>query len=133
MEPEEYVRHDATDRADLVSRGEVTATELASGRHDEVDPTLNAVVADRGDVADKGAANPSLAGPFAGVPFLIKALGQEYAGFPANLTGRLGADSDLLQLAARLEEAQPWAEPHPGPASPGADIEVTCKTSPVTP
>ena len=30
--------------------------------------------------------------------------------------GRLGADGDLLQLAAQLEEAHPWSHRHPAPA-----------------
>ncbi|WP_107773994.1 amidase [Nocardioides sediminis] len=87
MTPEEYLSHDATALADLVARGEVTATELlalARARRDAVDPALNAVVADLGRVADERAADPSLSGPFAGVPFLIKDLGQEYAGFPTS-------------------------------------------------
>ncbi len=87
MEPEEYMRHDATDLAGLVARGEVTATELlalARRRRDEVNPTLNAVVADLGGVADAQAVDPLLSGPFAGVPFLVKDLGQEYAGFPTS-------------------------------------------------
>jgi Asp-tRNA(Asn)/Glu-tRNA(Gln) amidotransferase A subunit family amidase len=87
MEPEEYLRHDATDLAGLVAKGDVTATELlalARRRRDEVNPTLNAVVADLGGVADARAVDPSLSGPFAGVPFLVKDLGQEYAGFPTS-------------------------------------------------
>lgn len=87
MTPEEYLRHDATALADLVARGEVTAAELlalARARRDAVDPALNAVVADLGRVADERAADASLSGPFAGVPFLVKDLGQEYAGFPTS-------------------------------------------------
>jgi len=96
MEPQEYLGHDATALADLVARGEVSAPELLSlarRRRDEVNPTLNAVVLDLGDVADRRAADPSLAGPFAGVPFLVKDLGQEYAGFPTSNGSRsLAAD-----------------------------------------
>jgi amidase len=87
MTPEEYLSHDATALADLVARGEVTAAELlalARSRRAQVDPALNAVVADLGRVADERAADPSLSGPFAGVPFLVKDLGQEYAGFPTS-------------------------------------------------
>jgi Asp-tRNA(Asn)/Glu-tRNA(Gln) amidotransferase A subunit family amidase len=87
MTPEEYLTHDATALADLVARGEVTAAELlalARSRRAQVDPALNAVVADLGQVADQRAADPELSGPFAGVPFLVKDLGQEYAGFPTS-------------------------------------------------
>ncbi|WP_457205676.1 amidase [Nocardioides sp. P5_C9_2] len=87
MTPEEYLTHDATALAELVARGEVTATELlalARGRRDEMNPLLNAVVADLGGVADERAADASLGGAFAGVPFLVKDLGQEYAGFPTS-------------------------------------------------
>ena len=87
MTPEEYLSHDATALADLVARGEVTAAELlalARARRDAVNPALNAVIADLGQVADQRAAEPTLSGPFAGVPFLVKDLGQEYAGFPTS-------------------------------------------------
>ncbi len=44
------------------------------------------------EVADARAADPELSGPFAGVPFLIKDLGQEYAGFPTSNGSRALAD-----------------------------------------
>lgn len=85
MRPEEYVEHDATALADLVRRKEVTAAELlalARTRRDELNPRLNAIVRNIDGDADTRAADPDLAGAFAGVPFLIKDLGQEYAGLP---------------------------------------------------
>ncbi|GAA1932009.1 amidase [Nocardioides marmoribigeumensis] len=95
MTPEEYLAHDATALAALVADGEVTAVELldlARRRRDEVNPAINAVVVDLDGVADERAAGP-LEGPFAGVPFLVKDLGQEYAGFPTSGGSRaLAAD-----------------------------------------
>ncbi len=42
------------------------------------------------------------------------------AGLPLGVqfVGRLGADGDLLQLAAQLEKAHPWAPRHPAPVLP---------------
>ena len=87
MHLDEYLTCDATTLADLVAHKEVTAPELlalARRRLDQVNPTLNAVVAPLTEVADARAADPHLEGAFAGVPFLIKDLGQEYAGFPTS-------------------------------------------------
>jgi Asp-tRNA(Asn)/Glu-tRNA(Gln) amidotransferase A subunit family amidase len=96
MNLDEYLTSDATALADLVARKEVTAPELlalARQRLDQVNPTLNAVVLPMPLVADARAADPALEGSFAGVPFLIKDLGQEYAGFPTSNGSRaLAAD-----------------------------------------
>jgi amidase len=84
MDLGEYLTSDATTLAGLVAQKDVTAVELlglARQRCAEVNPTINAVVAPLGDVADARAADPGLSGPFAGVPFLVKDLAQEYAGF----------------------------------------------------
>ncbi|CAN5476550.1 hypothetical protein BH10ACT10_BH10ACT10_03520 [soil metagenome] len=86
MDLPEYLTSDATTLAEKVASGEVTAADLlalARERTDQVNPTLNAVVVAMTEVADTRAAS-ALEGPFAGVPFLIKDLGQEYAGFPTS-------------------------------------------------
>jgi len=81
---DEYLTADATALAALVADKQVTAVELlalARRRAEQVNPQINAVVASLDDVADARAAE-ALEGPFAGVPFLVKDLAQEYAGFP---------------------------------------------------
>ena len=91
MDLSEYLTSDATTLAGLVAAKTVTAGQLlglARQRSDAVNPTLNAVVMPLPEVADARAADPSLSGPFAGVPFLVKDLGQEYAGFPTSCGSR---------------------------------------------
>lgn len=86
MHIDEYRRHDALGLADAVRSGEVTAGELlevALHRADAVNPHLNAIVHRMDDRARERVAGP-LNGPFAGVPFLIKDLGQDYAGTPTS-------------------------------------------------
>jgi amidase len=71
----EFARHDATGLADLVARREVTPKELAAtaaAAIAEANPAVNAVVEtypDRIDLLDESKLG---AGPFRGVPFLIK-------------------------------------------------------------
>ncbi|WP_197514095.1 amidase, partial [Mycobacterium sp. 1165178.9] len=91
MHLDEYMSLDATALAELVSRKQVTPAELlalARRRADEVNPRLNAIVCRLDDVADRQAADPDLSGPFAGVPFLLKDLGQEYRGFATSCGSR---------------------------------------------
>ena len=91
MDLDEYLTSDATTLAGLVAAKEVTASELlalARERCDAVNPVINAVVMPLTRVADARAADPHLTGPFAGVPFLIKDLAQEYAGFPTSSGSR---------------------------------------------
>jgi amidase len=74
---------DATDQADLVRHGEVTATELleaAIERIERIDPALNAVVIRWFDHARSIAAGDLPDGPFRGVPFLLKDLWSHFAG-----------------------------------------------------
>ena len=76
---------DATAQADLVRRGEVKAGELveaAIARIERLNPALNAVVTPMYELARAAATGPIPAGPFGGVPFLLKDLMAEYAGVP---------------------------------------------------
>jgi amidase len=73
---------DAVDQAALVRRGEVSAAELTDAalqRIDALDPQLNAVIIRWFDDARRAAAELP-AGPFHGVPFLLKDLWAHYAG-----------------------------------------------------
>jgi len=75
----EYEDHDATSLAELVRRGEMTSRELveaAIARIELRDPVLNAVVWRRFEEALVDARAPQ-AGPFTGVPYLIKDLTPE--------------------------------------------------------
>jgi amidase len=73
---------DATDQAELIRTGQVTAAELAEAaieRIEALNPRLNAVVTPVFDRAlDAARAGP--AGPFAGVPYLLKDLACEMEG-----------------------------------------------------
>ena len=91
VDVDQYLTLDASSLAALVAAKEVSAGELlavARERADAVNPLLNAVVAPVTRAADARAADPVLSGPFAGVPFLIKDLAQEYAGFPTTSGSR---------------------------------------------
>lgn len=82
MNFDEYRTYDATGLAKLVADKEVSAAELltlARDRAAAVNPRINAIVRD----VPAGPAD-QLQGPFAGVPFLIKDLAQDYAGLPSS-------------------------------------------------
>ena len=104
MTPDEYVAHDATALAELVRAGAVTPTELleiALERVAALNPRLNAVVRLMEEEARAAAARPP-AGPFAGVPYLVKDLVSDCAGHPTSSGSRLLAalpaarDSELV-------------------------------------
>ncbi|MFI7585522.1 amidase [Spongisporangium articulatum] len=83
---EQYAATDGLGLAQAVAEGEVTATELlgwARARLAAVNPQLNVVVTTLDEYADKRATEP-LSGPFAGVPFLLKDLMQDLAGYPTS-------------------------------------------------
>lgn len=93
----EYGDHDAVGLAELVATKQVTAAELlgaARARAAEVNPRLNAIVVDV-DPGDPGAAT----GPLAGVPFLIKDLHQDLAGYPTSSGSRSLAKLPVTETA----------------------------------
>jgi len=75
--------HDATELAAMVARRDVTPAELleASIARADATHTLNHTPIRFDDIARARAAT-SLTGPFAGVPFLLKDIGQEFEGQP---------------------------------------------------
>lgn len=95
MRFDEYAAYDGLGLAELVRKGEVTAAELVEAAIDGIErfnPRLNAVVHKAYDEA-RAAANGPLSGPFAGVPFLIKDLGLEVAGWPRTSGSRFAPET----------------------------------------
>lgn len=86
----EYLQYDGLGLAQLVKTRQVSAAELletAISRAEQVDPKLNAITIPMYDEARryiKAHANCGSNGAFAGVPFLLKDLFQEYSGAPAS-------------------------------------------------
>ncbi|MFE6666604.1 amidase [Streptomyces sp. NPDC057697] len=90
MQYAEYRAQDAVGLAESVARGEVSPGELldvAIARAAAVDGALNAIVQPMHELARERAKKP-LTGPFAGVPFLVKDLSQDYAGLPTGSGSR---------------------------------------------
>jgi Asp-tRNA(Asn)/Glu-tRNA(Gln) amidotransferase A subunit family amidase len=81
-----YRSLDATSMAELVAAGEVKPAELLAAARERaaaVNPRLNAIIRPMDEIAD-ARLTEELTGPFAGVPFLLKDLGQDYAGLPSS-------------------------------------------------
>lgn len=100
MDFKEYRAHDATGLAQLVAKKEVQPAELlrlAIDRAREV-AHLNAIVTPMFDEACDRAAK-ALTGPFAGVPFLLKDLMQEYAGVPCSMGNKALRQNGFTPLA----------------------------------
>jgi amidase len=90
-DPSELGALDATAQAQLVARGDATAAELvdaAIARIEATNPQINAVIHPLFDRArDRAAA--AAAGPFAGVPMVVKDLDGQLAGAPLHLGNKL--------------------------------------------
>jgi amidase len=83
----DYARHDGLALAALVARGEVSPAELVEAAIASIERhngALNAVVWKAYDEARRTAAGALPAGPFRGVPFLLKDLGRRVAGWPCS-------------------------------------------------
>jgi amidase len=102
---------DGTAQADLVRRKEVKPIELVDAaieRIERLNPVINAVITPMYDEARQVALGPLPDGPFAGVPYVLKDLGAEYAGTRLTegsaLLGDYISDHDT-ELVARLKKA----------------------------
>lgn len=91
----DYESYDALGLAELVRKGDVTASELldeAIERVEAVNPKINAVVTKMYDEARKSIKSGLPDGPLGGVPFLLKDLGAYYKGVPTTSGSRFFAD-----------------------------------------
>jgi amidase len=85
--PTELMSMDVTEQAALVRSGAVSAVELVESAIARLEGAreLNVLVHEQFEAARAAAAAPGLDGPLAGVPFLLKDLGQPQAGVPEYL------------------------------------------------
>jgi amidase len=105
------IEYDGLGLAELVAKKEVSASELldaAIGRVEEVNPRINALVTPMYDEARAIIDAGLPAGPFAGVPFLLKDLRAQYAGVPTTsgsqfFTNYIPAQDS--ELVARYKQA----------------------------
>lgn len=91
MKTAEYRKHDALGLAQLIAERQISATEAleaAIRQIDSLNPALGAVVHTTYDRAAKIARSPLPRTPLAGVPFLLKDLGQFWEGVPTSSGSR---------------------------------------------
>jgi amidase len=106
-----YADYDGLGLAELVRKREVTPLELVEAAIERIErhnPTLNAVVHKAYDEARETAAGELPDGPFKGVPFLIKDLGQRVKGWPrtsGSKFAQVAADEDDTELVKRYRAA----------------------------
>ncbi|MFV8834562.1 amidase [Aquisalimonas sp. APHAB1-3] len=107
MNFDEYRHHDATALAQYVSKGEVTPAELlrmATERAEATGTRLNAINRALPERAQRRLEAP-LAGPFAGVPFLVKDLAQDVGGEPTSMGSRAFARSPVAEDSTFVRRA----------------------------
>lgn len=89
------VSHDATETAERIRRGEVTAQDVVQASIERIttlNPQVNAVIGTRFEEALAEVERGLPQGPLHGVPILIKPLGADVAGLPTTRGSRLFAD-----------------------------------------
>jgi len=100
-----YRSLDGLAMAELVASGEVKAPELLAAARERaaaVNPRINAIVRPMDDIAE-ARLTEELSGPFSGVPFLLKDLGQHYAGLPTSAGCRALADRPAAEHATVVQ------------------------------
>jgi amidase len=108
---DDYSDYDGLGLAELVASRQVTPAELVEAAIERIErhnPTLNAVVFKGYDDARKRAAADLPQGPFRGVPFLIKDLGMQVAGWPRTSGSKFArhvVDAEDGGLTARYRAA----------------------------
>ncbi len=88
----EYPNYDGLGLAELVRSGQVTALELVEAALEQIEqlnPALNAVITRMDVQARQRAQAPLPAGPFQGVPMLLKDIWATYAGVPTSAGNRV--------------------------------------------
>lgn len=111
MSFDDYARYDALGLAELVQKGEVSALELVDAAIERIErhnDALNAVVYKAYDEARQVAKSDLPAGPFRGVPFLIKDLGAQVQGWPrtsGSLFAQVASDNEDSELVRRYRAA----------------------------
>ena len=96
---------DATEQARLVRDGEVSALELVDAAIARLQsaPELNVLVHSDFEAARSAAAESAGEGPLAGVPFLLKDLGEPQAGLPERMGSRALRDHVATETAWSVE------------------------------
>lgn len=111
MKPDEFARYDGLGLAELVRRREVTPAEVLEAAVSAVEARnhdINAVVCRLYDQARAAIAAGLPAGPFTGVPYLLKDLGAHYQGAVTSYGGTLFKDFVVdhdSEITRRLKRA----------------------------
>ncbi|HYM00024.1 MAG TPA: amidase family protein [Blastocatellia bacterium] len=108
MSFKEYSQYDGLGLAELAAKGEVTPIELVESAIERIEKhngELNAVIYKAYDQARSAASGKLPDGPFRGVPFFVKDLGQRVLGWPRTSGSRFASpvnDKDDTELVRRF-------------------------------